>query len=79
MLATERFRGITCSVQPAMERLILIGFSIPLAVSVFAFGFTAHIRSRSEEAREIQEQAGARARRWVDFPPTSMNTNPSHR
>jgi putative transposase len=30
-----------------------------------AFGFTAHIRSRGEEARELKEKAGRRARRWV--------------
>jgi transposase len=29
------------------------------------FGFTAHIRSRSEEARELALEAGKRARRWV--------------
>jgi len=29
------------------------------------FGFTAHIRSRGEEAREIMREAGRRARRWV--------------
>jgi putative transposase len=29
------------------------------------FGFTAHIRSRGEEAREIKREAGKRARRWV--------------
>ena len=29
------------------------------------FGFTAHIRSRAEEAREIKREAGKRARRWV--------------
>ena len=29
------------------------------------FGFTAHIRSRSDEAREIKAEAGKRARRWV--------------
>ena len=28
-------------------------------------GFTAHIRSRGEEARELKEKAGSRARRWV--------------
>ncbi len=32
---------------------------------VSEFGFTAHIRSRSEEAREIAAEAGRRARRWV--------------
>lgn len=29
------------------------------------FGFTAHIRSRGEEAKEIKKEAGKRARRWV--------------
>ena len=29
------------------------------------FGFTAHIRSRGEEAKEIKRKAGYRARRWV--------------
>jgi putative transposase len=29
------------------------------------FGFTAHIRSRGEEARALKREAGARARRWV--------------
>jgi putative transposase len=29
------------------------------------FGFTAHIRSRGEEAREVAREAGKRARRWV--------------
>jgi transposase len=29
------------------------------------FGFTAHIRSRGEEAKEIAAEAGKRARRWV--------------
>jgi len=30
-----------------------------------AFGFTAHMRSRGEEAKEIAREAGRRARRWV--------------
>lgn len=30
-----------------------------------AFGFTAHIRGRGEEARAIQRKAGHQARRWV--------------
>ena len=30
-----------------------------------AFGFTAHIRARGEEARAIKRYAGFRARRWV--------------
>ena len=29
------------------------------------FGFTAHIRARSEDARALAQQAGVRARRWV--------------
>ena len=29
------------------------------------FGFTAHIRSRGEEAKELIQEAGKRARRWV--------------
>ena len=29
------------------------------------FGFTAHIRSRGEEAKEIKKKAGHKARRWV--------------
>lgn len=29
------------------------------------FGFTAHIRARGEEAKEIAKEAGKRARRWV--------------
>ena len=29
------------------------------------FGFTAHIRSRGEEAQELAQEAGKRARRWV--------------
>jgi putative transposase len=28
-------------------------------------GFTAHIRSRGEEARELRNDLGERARRWV--------------
>jgi len=32
---------------------------------VAEFGFTAHIRSRAEEARELAAEAGKRARRWV--------------
>ena len=30
-----------------------------------AFGFTAHIRSRGEEAQAMKAQAGQKARRWV--------------
>jgi len=29
------------------------------------FGFTAHVRSRGEEARALKRKAGVRARRWV--------------
>ncbi len=29
------------------------------------FGFTAHIRSRGEEVKEIAREAGKQARRWV--------------
>lgn len=29
------------------------------------FGFTAHIRCRGEEAKQIKKKAGVRARRWV--------------
>lgn len=29
------------------------------------FGFTAHIRSRGEEAKELAAEASKRARRWV--------------
>ena len=29
------------------------------------FGFTAHIRSRGEEAQALKKEAGERARRWV--------------
>jgi putative transposase len=29
------------------------------------FGFTAHIRSRGQEAKELAQEAGKRARRWV--------------
>lgn len=29
------------------------------------FGFTAHIRSRGEEAQALKREAGKRARRWV--------------
>jgi putative transposase len=29
------------------------------------FGFTAHIKARNEEAKELREEAGKRARRWV--------------
>jgi transposase len=33
--------------------------------TVAEFGFTAHIRSRGEEAQALKREAGARARRWV--------------
>ena len=29
------------------------------------FGFTAHIRSRGEEAQAVKREAGYKARRWV--------------
>lgn len=29
------------------------------------FGFTAHIRARGEEAQELAQEAGKKARRWV--------------
>jgi putative transposase len=32
---------------------------------VTAFGWTAHIRSRGEEAEDLRRTAGYRARRWV--------------
>jgi putative transposase len=32
---------------------------------VAGFGFTAHIKARGEEAKEIKRQAGFKARRWV--------------
>jgi len=32
---------------------------------VMAFGLTAHIRARGEEAQAIKREAGFRARRWV--------------
>ena len=33
--------------------------------TVREFGFTAHIRSRGEEAQALKREAGFRARRWV--------------
>lgn len=30
-----------------------------------AFGYTAHIRTRGEEAQRLKRQAGLKARRWV--------------
>lgn len=41
MLATERFRGVACSVQPAMELLTLMGFPTPWEVSVNSQGRSA--------------------------------------
>lgn len=32
---------------------------------VAEFGFTAHVRARGEEARELKKEAGEKARRWV--------------
>jgi len=32
---------------------------------VAEFGFTAHVRSRGEEAQALKREAGFRARRWV--------------
>lgn len=32
---------------------------------VAAFGLTAHIRGRGEEAQQLKREAGTRARRWV--------------
>jgi putative transposase len=37
----------------------------PVRELVEEFGFTAHIRSRGEEAGAIKREAGYRARRWV--------------
>ncbi len=38
------------------------------------FGFTAHIRSRGEEAKDLNAEAGRRARRWVvERPHSWMN------
>jgi len=33
--------------------------------TLLEFGFTAHIRSRGEEAKALMEEVGKRARRWV--------------
>jgi putative transposase len=33
--------------------------------TVREFGFTAHIRTRGEEARALKRHVGAKARRWV--------------
>ncbi|AGX88147.1 transposase [Candidatus Symbiobacter mobilis CR] len=46
------------------------------------FGFTAHIRSRGEEAKSIKQEAGFKARRWVVERTHSWILNPcspSHR
>lgn len=32
---------------------------------VTEFGFSAHIRARGEEAKQLRREAGGRARRWV--------------
>ncbi len=32
---------------------------------VLEFGFTAHIRTRGEEAKAMKKEAGFKARRWV--------------
>ena len=41
---------------------------------VAEFGFTAHIRSRGEEAKALATEAGQRARRWVvERSPSWMN------
>ncbi|NJL54204.1 IS5 family transposase [bacterium] len=37
----------------------------PVREILAEFGFTAHIRSRGEEAKELAREAGKRARRWV--------------
>jgi putative transposase len=37
----------------------------PVREIVEEFGFTAHIRPRGEEAKEVKREAGKRARRWV--------------
>jgi len=42
------------------------GFDFDEVREVLAeFGFTAHIRSRGEEAQAIKQEAGFKARRWV--------------
>jgi putative transposase len=42
------------------------GYDYPAVRDILEeFGFTAHIRSRGEEAQEIKQEAGKRARRWV--------------
>lgn len=37
----------------------------PVREVLAEFGFTAHIRERGEEAKELQRDAGKKARRWV--------------
>ena len=42
------------------------GYDFPEVYELAAeFGFTAHIRSRGEEAQALKREAGYRARRWV--------------
>jgi transposase len=42
------------------------GYDFPEVYELAAeFGFTAHIRSRGEEAAMLKREAGFRARRWV--------------
>jgi putative transposase len=42
------------------------GYDFPEVYALAAeFGFTAHIRSRGEEAQALKREAGLRARRWV--------------
>jgi putative transposase len=42
------------------------GYDYPEVYALLVeFGFTAHVRSRGEEARAIKHEAGFRARRWV--------------
>lgn len=42
------------------------GYDFDLIRTLLAeFGFTAHIRSRGEELKELAQEAGKRARRWV--------------
>ena len=39
--------------------------SIEVRELLYTFGFTAHIRSRGEEAKAIKKRAGFKASRWV--------------
>ena len=42
------------------------GYDFPEVYELAAeFGFTAHVRSRGEEAQALKREAGFRARRWV--------------